>query len=151
MDAHDTDRRKLHHKVVGSFEIVRTVGHTCKALVAGLPDTVSSDHVTWAPSPTGQEPNEDGWTVPDAVVPEGHGPDGPAFVWDRFLTCEEDEDEDLWVKVRWWGYRPEEDTWERTRKFDPRKIRLYRRRKSLLDHGALAASLCWCPIRGPCS
>jgi len=74
------DRRKLDHKVVCPFEIVRTDGHTYTVLVDGLPDTVSSAHVTWAPPPTGQEPSVDGWTVPEAVVPDGHGPDGPAFV-----------------------------------------------------------------------
>jgi len=76
----------LDHKVVGPFEVVHTDGHTYPVLVDGLPDTVSSDHMTWAPPPTGQEPNVDGWTVPDELVPGGHGPDGPAFVWDRFLT-----------------------------------------------------------------
>jgi len=59
-DAQDTDRRKLEHNVVGPFEIVRTDGHTYTVLVDGLPDTVSSDHVTWAPPPTGQEQNIDG-------------------------------------------------------------------------------------------
>ena len=119
VDAHDTNRRKLDHKAVGPFEIVRTDGHTYTVLVDALPATVSSDHVTWAPPPTEQEPNVYGWTVPDAVVPDGHGPDIPAFVWDRFLNHEVDDDGDLWLKVRWWGYGPEEDTWERARKFDP--------------------------------
>jgi len=60
VDAHDTNRRKLDHKAVGPFEIVRTDGHTYTVLVDALPATVSSDHVTWAPPPTGQEPNVDG-------------------------------------------------------------------------------------------
>ena len=86
--AHDTDRRKSDQWVVGPFQIVRTDGHTYTVLVDGLPDTVSSDHVTWALPPTGKEPHMDGWTVPDAVVPGEHGPDGPEFVWDRFHTHE---------------------------------------------------------------
>jgi len=110
VDAHDTDRRKLDHKVVGPFEIVRTDGHTYTDLVDGLADTVSSDHVTWAPPPTGKEPNGDEWAVPDAAVPGGHGPDGPSFVWDRFLTHEVDEDGERWRKVRLWGDGPEDDT-----------------------------------------
>jgi len=101
VDAHDTDRRKLDHKVVGPFEIVPTDGHTYTVLVDGLPDTVRSDHVPWPSPPKGQEPKVGGWTVPDAVVPDGNGPDGPAFVWDRFLTHEVDDDGDLWLKVRW--------------------------------------------------
>jgi len=143
VDAHDTDRRKLDHKLVGPFEVVRTDGHTYTLLVDGLPDTVSSDLVTWAPPPTGQEPNVDGWTVPDAVVPDGHGPDGPALVWDRFLTHEVDDEGKLWLTVRWWGYGPEADTWERALKFDPRKVRQYCRRKRLPDPSGLAAFLSW--------
>jgi len=92
LDAQDVDRRKLDHKVVGPFVIVRTDGHTYTVPVDGLLDTVSSAHVTWAPPPTGQEPNVNGWTVPEVVVPEGHGPDGPALVSDRFLTHEVDDD-----------------------------------------------------------
>jgi len=107
VDAHDTERRKLDDKVVGPFEIVRTDGHTCTVFADGLLDTVRSDHVTWAPPSTRQEPNVDGWTVPDAVVPDGHGPDGPSFVRDCFLTREVDYDGDLWLKIRWWGYGPE--------------------------------------------
>jgi len=122
VNARDTERRKLDHKVVGPFEIVSTDGHTYTVFVDGLPDTVSSDHATWALPPTGQEPNVDGWTVPDAVVPDGHGPDGPALVWDRFLTHQVEEEENLCLEVRWWGYGPEEDIWKRARKFDPRKV-----------------------------
>jgi len=99
--------------------------------------------VTWPPPPTGQEPNVDGWTLPDAVVLDGHGPDGPALMWDRFLNHEVDDEGDLWLKVRWWGYGPEEDTWERARKFDPRKVRQYCRRKRLPDPSGLAAFLSW--------
>jgi len=60
VDAQETDRRKLDDKVVGPFEIVLTDGHTYTVRMDGLPDTVRSDHVTWAPPPTGQEPNVDG-------------------------------------------------------------------------------------------
>jgi len=143
VDAHDTDRRKLDQKVVGPFEIVRTDGHTYTVLVDGLPDTVSSEHVTWAPPLTGQEPNVDGWTFPDAVVRGGQGPDSPALVWDRFLTHDVDDDGELWLKVRWWGYGPEEDTWERKLKFDPRTVRQYCRRKRLPGPSGLAAFLSW--------
>jgi len=55
----------------------------------------------------------DGWTVPDAVVPDGHWADRPAFVWDRFLTHEVDDDISVRLKVHWRDYGPEEDTWER--------------------------------------
>ena len=136
--------------MVGPFEIVRTDGHTYIVLVAGLPDTVSSDHVTWAPPPTGQEPNGDGWTVPDVAVSEGDGTDRPAFVWDCVLTNEVDDDGDLWLKVRWWAYGPEKDSWEHARKFDPRRVSQLCRRKRLPGPGELAAFLCWCPVRGPC-
>jgi len=66
--------------VVRPFEIVGTDGHTHTVLGDGLPGTVSGDHVTWALAPTGLEPNVDGRNVPEAVIPGGYGPDGPAFV-----------------------------------------------------------------------
>jgi len=47
------------------------------------------------------------------------------------------------MKVRWRGNGSEEDTWERARKFDPRKLRQYRRRKRLPDPSGLAAFLSW--------
>ena len=150
LHAHDTERRKLDHKVVGPFEVVRTDGNTYTVLVNALPDTMSSNNVTWAPPPTGQESSVDGWPVPDAVVPDGHGPHGPALVWDRFLTHQVDDDGHLWLKVRWWGYGPEEDTWERARKFDPRKVRQYCRRKRFPHPSGLAAFLSWSRFRGPC-
>jgi len=143
VDAHDTERRKLDHKVVGPFEIVRTDGHTYTVLVDGLPDTVSSNHVTREPTPTGQDPHVTGQEVPEAVIPDGHGPDGPEFVWDRFVDHLVDDEGDLRLKVRWWGYGPEEDIWERGLKFDPRKVRQYFRRKRLPDPTGLAAFLSW--------
>jgi len=143
VDAHDTNRRKLQHKVVGPIEIVRVDGHTYMVLVDGLPDTVSSDHVTWAPPPTGKEPNVDGTEDPEAVVPGGYGPDGPAFVCDRFLVHLVDEDGTLWLQVCWAGYGPEQVTWERALKFDPRKVRQYCRRKRLPDPSGLVALLSW--------
>jgi len=100
VDAQITERRKFDHKVVGQFEIVRSDEHTYTVLVDGLPDMVSSDHATRAPSPTGQDPNVDGCTVPDAIVPDGHGPDGSVFVYDRFLTHEVDDDGVRWLNVR---------------------------------------------------
>jgi len=53
VDTHDMKRRKLDLKVVGPFAIDRTDGRTYTVLADGLPDTVSSDHVIWAPPPTG--------------------------------------------------------------------------------------------------
>ena len=117
--------------MIGPFEIFRSDGQTFTVLVDGLSDTVSSDHVTWTPPPTGQEPNVDGWTIPDAVVRDGHAPDGPAFLSDRFFTYDVDHNGDIWLNVRWWGYGPEEDAWERVRKLDPRKVRQDYRRKRL--------------------
>jgi len=143
VDAHDTNRRKLDHNVVGPFEIVRMDGHTCTVLVDGLPDTLSSDHVTWAPPPTGQEPNVDGTEDPEPGGPDGYGPDGPALVWDRVLDHLVDEEGRLWLRVRWWGYGLEEDTWERALKFSPRNVRQYCRRKRLPDPTGLAAFLSW--------
>jgi len=73
-------------------------------------------------SSDGIRTESDGGNGRDAVVPARHGQDGPAIVWDRFLTHLEDEDGHLWLKVLWWGYGPEEGTWECALKFNSRKV-----------------------------
>lgn len=36
-----------------------------------------------------------------------------------------DENGDLWLRVRWWGYNETEDTWEPAYKFDRTKVTQY--------------------------
>jgi len=143
LDARDTNRRNSDNKIGDPVEIVRMDGRTYTALEDGLLDTVSSDHLSWAPPPTGQEPKVDEPEDPEAVVPNMYGPDDPAFIWDRFLDHVVDEEGNLCLQVRWWGYEPEEDTWERALKFDPRKVSQHCRRKHLPDPNGLAAFLNW--------
>jgi len=74
VDEHNDNRRKLDHKSVGLFDAVRTDGHHLTVLVDGIPDAVSRDYVTWAPTRAEQETGAgDSKSPRDTVVPDGHG------------------------------------------------------------------------------
>ncbi|GAB0488792.1 hypothetical protein MMPV_000001, partial [Pyropia vietnamensis] len=101
VDAHKDDLNKLDYQVEGPFEVLRTDGHTYTILVDGLPDTVSSDHVTWAPMPTdGDETSPVGndKDEPQIVTPESDDGAGQEFVWDHFVTHAVDDSGNLWFK-----------------------------------------------------
>lgn len=126
VDTHDKERKKLDQIVEGPYRILRRDGHTFTVMAKGFPDRVSSDHVARAPTPAGEMDSSTMLHGPqEPVVPLDHEDTGKHFVWERFVAWDRDTDGDLWLKVRWWGYAPSEDTWEPWYKFDRRKVTQY--------------------------
>lgn len=62
------------------------------------------------------------------MIPLDHEDQGLEFVWEAFVDHTRDEEDLLWLRVRWWGYSEAEDTWEPAGKFDGRKVGQYCRR-----------------------
>lgn len=95
----------------------------------GYSDKVSGDHVTRAPTPRGHP--ESASVVPwpqGRVVPLDHEELSLEFFWEAFVDNSRDEEDLLYVKVRWWGYSPEEDTWKSSETLDSRTLSQYCRR-----------------------
>jgi len=94
------------------------------------PRTVSSDHVTGAPAP----PARDGkWTrAPRAQALFKVGDqmtEGPEFVFERFLNHAWDDDGQLKVLVKWFGFPEQEATWQLAFSLPGEAIRKYCLRK----------------------
>ena len=126
VDTHAKDRKKLDQKVEGPYRILKRDSHTFTVLAKGYPDRISSDHVARAPTPAGQFDSSTMIHGPqEPVVPLDHDDTGLSFVWERFVGHDRDQDGNLWLLVRWWGYTSEEDTWEPWHKFDRAKVTQY--------------------------
>jgi len=112
LDAHSRSREKLGFKTQRPYMVLQIDGH--RFLVEspmGL-RTVSSDHVTGSPPPA-----RDGkWTralrsqalfkVGDQIM------EGPEFVFERFLNHGWDDDGQLKVLVKWFGFPEQDATWQ---------------------------------------
>jgi len=106
--------------------VLQTDGH--RFLVEspkGLP-TVSSDHVTGAPAP----PARDGkWTraltAPALFKVGDQIKEGPEFVFERFLNHGWDDDGQLKVVVKWFGFAEQEATWQLASSLPSEAIRKY--------------------------
>lgn len=123
VDSHDKDRKKLDQKVKGPYRIVKRDEHTFPLVAKGLLDRVCSDHIARAPTPAGQKNSTTMTHGPqEPVVPLDHEDSGLAFVWERFVGHDVDEDGKLWLLIRWCGYAVEEDTWEPRHKLDRAKV-----------------------------
>lgn len=129
VENHKKDRGKLDERVAGPFQILRRDAHTFSILVGGYADKVSGDHVTRAPTPRDQPDSATRTFGPQGrVIPLDHEDQGLEFVWEAFVDHTRDEEDLLWLRVRWWGYSEAEDTWEPAGKFDGRKVGQYCRR-----------------------
>lgn len=126
IDTHDKDRKKLDQRAKGPYRIVSRDTHTFTVLDGNTLERVSSDHVARAPTPAGQMDSSSVLRGPqEPVVPYDHADTGYSFVWERFVGHDRDENGDLWLRVRWWGYNETEDRWEPAYKFDRTKVTQY--------------------------
>jgi len=110
--------------------VLRTDGHRFLVESPEGLRTVSSEHVTGAPAP----PARDGkWTRAfraQALLKVGdQTKEGPEFVFERFLNHGWDDDGQLKVLVKWFGFPEQETTWQLASSLPREAIRNYCWRK----------------------
>jgi len=69
---------------------------------------------------------------PQVAVPDALQPGGSEFVFERFVDHTWNEEGVLWLLVRWFGYAPEDDTWQHSGRLPVAAVYRYCRRKGLL-------------------
>jgi len=123
-----TRKHKLNRKVTVPYEVLETSGRTYLIDQDGLPYRVSGDHVVPAgPVDPASRPKQ-----PQVAVPDALQPDGSEFVFERFVDHTWDEEGVLWLLVRWFGYGPEDDTWQHSGRLPVASMYRYCLRKGLL-------------------
>ena len=130
LGTHSRSPKKLGLRTQGPYMVLQTDGH--RFLVESLKGlrTVSSDHVTGAPAP----PARDGkWTRAlraQALFKVGDQlKDGPEFVFEGFFNHGWDDDGQLKVLVKWFGFPEQEATWQLASSLPKEAIRKYCLRK----------------------
>jgi len=133
VDGDTRTKYKLGTRAFGPYKVLSRGEGTFRLDICGYPETVSSDHVTATPGPSGDPKTLlQNLRVPqDILVPEGHQHTGKELVWEAFVGHEVADDGTLRLWTRWWGYHPEEDTLELASRFDLRKVHQYMQRVSL--------------------
>ena len=118
-DAYAQRTKKLLPRSTGPYLVKSTTEDTVTIEQDGLQNVVSIDRVSMAPSGPVTRPR-----VRDVTAdPEGPHtdtaeddnnvaePDSVEYAIDRIVTHRPDKD-GMYYRVRWYGYGPEEDTWE---------------------------------------
>ena len=124
-----TPKHKLDPKVTRPYEVLETDGRTYLIGQDGLPYRVSCDHVVPAgPVDPANRPKQ-----PQAAVPDALQPGGSEFVFERFVVHTWDEKGVLWLLVRWFGYGPEDDTWQHSGRLPVAAVYRYCHSKGLLS------------------
>jgi len=132
IDAHSRSPKKLGFKTQGLFMVLQTdVYRFLVESPKGL-RTVSSDHVPGAPAPPVRDAK---WTRAlraQALVEEGNQVrDGPEYVFERFLNHGWDDDGQLKLLVKWFGFSEKEATWKFAASLPSEAIRKYCLRKNI--------------------
>jgi len=124
VDGHTRTKYKLGIRAAGPYKVLSREEGTLSLDIGGYPETVSSDHVTAAPGPSGDPQTllQNFGVRQHIVVPEGHQYTGKDFVWEAFVGNEVSDDGTLRLWTRWWGYHPEEDTLELATQFELRRV-----------------------------
>jgi len=130
LDAHSLSPKKLGLMTRGPYMVLQTDEHRFLVESPKGLRTVSSDHVPGAPAP----PARDGkWTrAPRAQALCKVGDQinkGAEFVFGRFLNHGWDDDGQLKVLVKWFGFPDPEATWHFASSLPREAIRKYRLRK----------------------
>jgi transposase InsO family protein len=131
-EVHDSNvNPKLDSPVDGPFQVVKTDGHTLVLQQGETQVRVSSDRITPAPAPPStlspRTPMEDPGSQ---TTPRGEE-DEPEYVVERIVGAKQLADGSLHYKVRWYGYYPEEDTWEPAHHLPKDILRRYHQRTRL--------------------
>ena len=123
-----TRKHKLDPKLTGPYEVLETDGRTYLVVQDGLPYRVSGDHVVPAgPVDPASRPKQ-----PQVAVPDALQPGGSEFVFEQFMDHKWDEEGVLWLLVRWFGYGPEDYTWEHSSRLPVAAVYWYCRCKGRL-------------------
>jgi len=120
LDAHSRSPKKLGFKTQAPYMVLQTDGHRFLVESPKGLRTVSSDHVTGAPAP----PAQDGLFMVGDQIKEV-----PEFVFERFLNHGRDDDGQLKVLVKWFGFPEQEATWQLASSLPREAIRKYCLRK----------------------
>jgi len=123
-----TRKHKLDLKVTGPYGVLETDGRTYLTDKDGLPYRVSGDHEMPArPLDPADRPKR-----PQVAIPDALQPGGSEFVFERFVDHTWDEEGVLWLLVRWFGYEPEDDTWQHSGRPPVAAVYRYCRREGIL-------------------
>jgi Chromo (CHRromatin Organisation MOdifier) domain len=120
-EVHDTVRNpKLDDQVDGPYRVIETDGRVFKLRIGDDYVPVSSDRI--APSPVSEEFRSREDQIDETSRPVAPDEEEEEEVYDGFLTekfvlerltgMKKLNDGTLRYKVRWYGYGPEDDTWE---------------------------------------
>lgn len=126
VDNHSQTRRKLDAKTDGPYEILDTDGWTFPLDMDGSPYRVSSDHVTRAPPPS----RRDLCRRRKTAIPLLARQEGRKFVYEKFVDHAW-ENGKLHLKVRWFGFSPEDDTCEPTERLPLADVMAYTKRHGI--------------------
>jgi len=123
-----TRKHKRDSNVTGQYEVLETDGRIYMIDQKGMPYRVSGDHVVPAgPVDPAKRPKRPQLAAPDALQP------GAAeFVFERIVDHTWDEEGVLWLLVRWFGYGPDDNTWQHSGRLQVAAVYRYCRRKGLL-------------------
>jgi len=113
LDAHSRSPKKLGFKTKGPYMVLLTDGYRFLVESPRGIWTVSSDHVTGAPTPPARDAK---WTRAlraPALCKEGTQlNDGPEFVFERFIEHGWNDDGQLKLLVKWFEFPEKEATWQ---------------------------------------
>jgi len=126
LDAHSRSQKKPGFKTQGPYMVLQTDGHRFLVESPKGLRTVSSDHVTGAPSPPAQDGKEKRahrsqalCTVADQIK------EGPEFVFERFVNHGQEDDGQWKVLVKWFGFPEQEAPWQLAFSLPREAIRKY--------------------------
>jgi hypothetical protein len=138
-EVHEAGRNpKLDDQVDGPYKVIATDGRVFKLRIGDDDVPVSSDRITPAPvsdpEPRNREDPIDETARPAAAGDDDDEEEGyegsqmDEFVFERITGMKKLNDGTLRYKVRWYGYGPEDDTWEPRAHLPAASLRRYHRR-----------------------
>jgi Chromo (CHRromatin Organisation MOdifier) domain len=131
-------KSKLDEIAEGPYRVIKSEGHTLVIRIGEDDVRVSATRVTHAPRPqTETIPHGDNLDDShralrnDTSDPTPTETDEPEYVMDKIVGLRKADDGTWRYRVRWYGYRREDDTWEPAAHISDNVIRRYHRRVGL--------------------
>jgi len=132
LDAHSRSPKKLEFKTQGPYMVLQTDGYRFMIESPRGIRTVSSDHVTGAFTPPARDAKWNRALRAQALFKEGtHRKDGPEFVFEKFIKHGRNDDGQLKLLVKWFGFPEKEDTWQFASSLPREALREYCLRKKI--------------------